>query len=108
MLYVLRTSHNLCTFLYFFSAAGAETTSAVMAWWMLAMVVYPETQKRAQAELDAVVGRDRIPTFADYENLPYIRAMVSLMFAPYSSIQLTHNSDEGSIKMASCGILISL
>ncbi len=40
------------------------------------MIVYPETQKRAQAELDAVVGRDRLPSFADYEHLPYIRAMV--------------------------------
>ncbi len=40
------------------------------------MIVYPETEKRAQAELDAVVGRDRLPSFADYEHLPYIRAMV--------------------------------
>lgn len=39
------------------------------------MILYPEVQARAQAELDAVVGRDRIPTFADYEHLPYIRAM---------------------------------
>ncbi|KAI9435080.1 cytochrome P450 [Lactarius indigo] len=38
-------------------AAGAETTSGVLGWWKLAMVVYPEVQKRAQAELDAVVGR---------------------------------------------------
>ncbi|KAH0833197.1 hypothetical protein J3R83DRAFT_12228 [Lanmaoa asiatica] len=56
-------------------AAGAETSLAVMAWWMLAMVVYPETQKRAQAELDAIVGRDRLPTLAGFENLPCIRAM---------------------------------
>jgi cytochrome P450 len=47
-----------------------------MAWWTLAMLVYPETQSRAQAELDAVVGRSRLPTFADYTSLPYIRAMV--------------------------------
>jgi cytochrome P450 len=47
-----------------------------MAWWTLAMVAYPETQARAQAELDAVVGRARPPTFADYPHLPYIRAMV--------------------------------
>lgn len=40
------------------------------------MILYPEVQARAQAELDAVVGRDRIPTFADYEHLPYIRATV--------------------------------
>ena len=40
------------------------------------MVVYPETQARAHAELDAVVGRTRPPNFADQPHLPYIRAMV--------------------------------
>ena len=40
------------------------------------MLAYPETQARAQAELDAVVGRARPPTFADYPLLPYTRAMV--------------------------------
>jgi cytochrome P450 len=40
------------------------------------MRLYPNVMKRAQAEIDAVVGRDRLPTFEDRENLPYIRAMV--------------------------------
>ncbi len=43
---------------------------------MLAMILYPDAQKRAQAELDKVVGRDRLPAFSDYEHLPYVRAMV--------------------------------
>jgi cytochrome P450 len=47
-----------------------------MSWWTLAMLAYPETQARAHAELDAVIGRTRLPTFADYPHLPYIRAMV--------------------------------
>ncbi|KAI0302988.1 cytochrome P450 [Russula brevipes] len=55
---------------------GADTASSLMAWWVLAMLAYPETQARAQAELDAIVGRARPPTFADYPHLPYIRAMV--------------------------------
>ncbi|KAF8546953.1 cytochrome P450, partial [Imleria badia] len=63
---------------------------------MLAMVIYPETQKRAQAELDVVVGRHRIPTFADYENLPYIRAMVkeALRWRPVDPVGLPHRSIE--------------
>ena len=40
------------------------------------MLVHPEAQKRAQDELDAVVGRARVPTFADMLSLPYICAMV--------------------------------
>ncbi|KAI0270347.1 cytochrome P450 [Russula aff. rugulosa BPL654] len=55
---------------------GSDSISAMMAWWMLAMLAYPETQARAYAELDAVVGRSRLPTFADLPYLPYIRATV--------------------------------
>ena len=40
------------------------------------MLVYPDVQKRAQDEVDAVVGRTRAPTFADMPHLPYICAMV--------------------------------
>ena len=40
------------------------------------MLVHPEAQKRAQDELDVVVGRARVPTFADMPSLPYIHAMV--------------------------------
>ncbi|THU85807.1 cytochrome P450 [Dendrothele bispora CBS 962.96] len=57
-------------------AAGAETTSGQVAWVIVAMILYPETMKKAQAEIDRVVGRGRLPNFSDYEHLPYIRAMV--------------------------------
>jgi cytochrome P450 len=40
------------------------------------MVAFPEVQRRAQAELDAVVGRARLPTFADAPRLPYVRAVI--------------------------------
>ncbi|KAI9452372.1 cytochrome P450 [Lactarius psammicola] len=57
-------------------AGGGETTSTLLHWWLLAMLVYPAAQARAQAELDEVVGRARPPIFADVPSLPYIRAMV--------------------------------
>jgi cytochrome P450 len=41
----------------------------------LALTLYPEVQKRAQAELDSVISRDRLPTFEDKPRLPYIEAM---------------------------------
>jgi cytochrome P450 len=40
------------------------------------MVLHPEIQARAQQELDGFVGQDRLPTFQDFDNLPYIRAIV--------------------------------
>ena len=39
------------------------------------MILYPEVLKRAQEELDRVVGKDTLPSFEDQENLPYINAI---------------------------------
>ena len=38
----------------------------------LLMALHPEVQKKAQEEIDAVVGTERLPTFDDRSNLPYI------------------------------------
>jgi cytochrome P450 len=40
------------------------------------MIHYPHVMRKAQAEIDSVVGRDRVPTFADRPHLPYIQAIV--------------------------------
>ena len=60
------------------------------------MLAYPETQARAHAELDAIVGRARLPTFADYPHLPYIRAMVkeALHWRPVAPLGVPHQSTE--------------
>lgn len=48
------------------------------------MLLYPEVQKHAQAEIDAVVGQDRFPVFDDRSKLPYIGALIQelLRWAP--------------------------
>ena len=60
------------------------------------MLAYPETQARAHAELDAVIGRTRLPTFADYPHLPYIRAMAKelLRWRPIAPLITPHRSTE--------------
>ena len=42
----------------------------------MAMALYPEVQKKAQAEIDEVVGPHRLPDFEDRPSLPYINAIV--------------------------------
>ena len=76
------------------SSAGAETTATSMYWWALAMIAHPEIQKRAQAELDAVVGRFRPPTCSDAPSLPYIQAMVkeTLRWRPVLPLALPHTA----------------
>jgi hypothetical protein len=42
-----------------------------------AMANYPLVQKKAQEELDKVLGEGRLPTFEDRPHLPYISAVVN-------------------------------
>ncbi|THH09320.1 hypothetical protein EW146_g8712, partial [Bondarzewia mesenterica] len=55
--------------------ASMDTTAAVVSHFLLAMVHYPDVMRRAQQELDDVLGGDRLPTFADRERLPYLDAV---------------------------------
>ncbi|KAG0702312.1 cytochrome P450 [Suillus ampliporus] len=55
---------------------GADTTVSTVYSFFLAMTLYPDVQKKAQAEIDAVVGPDRLPSFADRSSLPYTEALV--------------------------------
>ena len=41
----------------------------------LAMVEHPHVWKRAQAEIDTVVSRDRFPDFDDRSSFPYVDAI---------------------------------
>ncbi|KAI0310504.1 CyP450 monooxygenase [Amylostereum chailletii] len=57
--------------------AGADTTVSALQTFFLAMVLHPSAQKRAQAELDAVLGAaGRLPQFEDEDGLPYVGALV--------------------------------
>ncbi len=39
------------------------------------MLLYPDIQAKAQAEIDAVIGSDRLPRFDDRDHLPYVNAL---------------------------------
>lgn len=55
----------------------------------MAMILNPRVQAKAQAELDAVVGKDRLPSMADKPNLPYIRSIVTEVFRWSPAIPLS-------------------
>jgi cytochrome P450 len=50
-------------------------STAVMKTFIVAMLLYPGIQKKVQAELDSVIGRERLPNFEDRPNLPFIDAV---------------------------------
>ncbi|KAG6375513.1 cytochrome P450 [Boletus reticuloceps] len=71
--------------------------------FVLAMVLFPEAQKRAQKEIDTVVGSDRLPNFSDRPSLPFVEAVLRETFrwypaAPLALPRATTNEDvyEGS------------
>ena len=45
--------------------------------FLLAMTLHPEVFQKAQAELDRVVGRARLPDFDDRGSLPYLDCVIS-------------------------------
>ncbi|KAF7978447.1 hypothetical protein HWV62_638 [Athelia sp. TMB] len=79
--------------------AGSDTTVALLETFMLAMVLHPEVQTKAQAEMDLVLGRSNLPTFADQESLPYLAAVMQEVFrwqvvAPFGVPHMSTADDE--------------
>ncbi|KAI0693707.1 cytochrome P450 [Cerioporus squamosus] len=74
--------------------AGPETILSHTKVFFLAMTLYPEVQKRAQADLDAIVGPDRLPCMNDMPSLPYIEAvlMESMRWKQINVLGFPHQS----------------
>ncbi|EJD46776.1 cytochrome P450 [Auricularia subglabra TFB-10046 SS5] len=77
---------------------GADTTVGTLVAFVMAMVLYPEYQRKAQAELDRVLG-DRLPDFADEESLPYVEAIVRETYRryPVTPLGVPHAVDEDDV-----------
>lgn len=62
----------------------------------MAMALYPNAAKDAQAELDSVVGQSRPPGFSDYQDLPLVQAFVKEVhrWRPVSSGGFFHAVNE--------------
>ncbi|KAI1825149.1 cytochrome P450 oxidoreductase OrdA-like protein [Xylaria intraflava] len=58
-------------------AAGADTIASTATTFFAAMVRYPELQRKAQEEIDRVIGSGRLPELGDRDQLPYINAIVT-------------------------------
>ncbi|KAG1884198.1 cytochrome P450, partial [Suillus subluteus] len=79
-------------------STSSQTTSTLMA-FALAMVSYPDVQRHAQAEINSVIGRDRLPTFEDRTSLPYVESVLRetlrwLPVAPLGSVPHAASSDD--------------
>ncbi|KAL2820180.1 cytochrome protein [Aspergillus cavernicola] len=73
--------------------AGGDTTGVVLDMFTLAAVLHPDAMARAQQEIDSVVGPDRLPTFEDVDQLPYVTAVIKevLRWHPAAPFGLPHS-----------------
>ncbi|TFK67280.1 cytochrome P450 [Pluteus cervinus] len=76
--------------------AAFDTSSVTLRFFVLAMRLYPDVMKKAQAELDRVVGRGRVPNSSDRVKLPYICAMVKelLRWGVVAPLGLPHQAQQ--------------
>jgi len=63
------------------------------------MVLNPDIQRKAQAQVDAVIGKDKLPDFDDLPSLPYVEAimMEALRYhpgVPFGVLSLSSDCEE--------------
>ena len=57
-------------------SGGSDTTVSANTSFFLLMSLHPEVQRKAQEEIDRVVGHDRLPDAQDRKNIPYVDAIM--------------------------------
>ena len=55
---------------------GSSTTATYIHRLFLCLMCYPDVQHKAQAELDRVVGIERMPHIQDLEHLPSVQCII--------------------------------
>ncbi|KAF5495364.1 Multifunctional cytochrome P450 monooxygenase [Colletotrichum siamense] len=76
--------------------ASTDTTVIVLTSFALAMLKFPDVQRKAQEEIDRVIGTGRLPGFEDREKLPYVDALVkeALRWWPLTPMGFPHTATE--------------
>lgn len=85
--------------LFILSTGGSETTSAALSSFFLVMTLYPDIQRKAQEEIDQVVGHERLPTFDDRQKLPFVECILREIYrwATPSNMGVTHRLMEDDV-----------
>lgn len=77
-------------------AGGSDTTVSSLSSFTLAMVKFPDVQRRAQEEIDGLTRGERLPRIEDREALPYVDALAQevLRWFPVIPGGVPHTVDE--------------
>lgn len=88
------TDDTVITLLWDMITAGMDTTSISVEWAMAELVKNPRVQRKAQEELDRVIGSSRVMNETDFSNLPYLQCVVkeALRLHPPTPMMLPHKA----------------
>ncbi|OMO70116.1 Cytochrome P450 [Corchorus olitorius] len=70
------TNDNIKGLISNYLTGGTDSFPLMICWGLAELINHPEVMKKAQNEIDSVVGRNRILEESDVENLPYLKAIV--------------------------------
>ncbi|KAL5637726.1 hypothetical protein ACGC1H_002106 [Rhizoctonia solani] len=75
---------------------GTATTVSILATLIFCLALHPEITKKAQEEIDRVIGRDRLPTVQDRGSLPYVEAVLqeAMRYYPVVPLCIPHSTEQ--------------
>ena len=80
-------------------SAGTDTSSGTMEWALSLLLNNPQILKKAQNEIDKVVGHDRLIDESDVAKLPYLQCIIreTMRMHPAGPLLVPHESSEDCV-----------
>ncbi|KAK7437469.1 hypothetical protein VKT23_018540 [Stygiomarasmius scandens] len=75
-----------------FLDGASHTTSAFLQNVIMCLTAFPEAQRKAQEEIDRVIGHNHVPRLEDLDQLPYCQAIINEThrFRPIAPLGIPH------------------
>ncbi|KAM0937868.1 putative flavonoid 3'-monooxygenase [Dioscorea sansibarensis] len=75
---------------------GTDTTSSTVEWALVELIRHPEILAAVQKELDSIVGRSRLVSELDLNNVPLLQAIIKETFRlhPPAPLLIPHTASE--------------
>ncbi|KAL7616069.1 hypothetical protein Lser_V15G00895 [Lactuca serriola] len=93
------TDEMIRSFVLALLTAGTDTSAGTMEWAMSLLLNHPQVIKKAQNEIDTVIGTDRLIDESDVINLPYLHCIINetQRLKPAGPLLVPHESSEDCI-----------
>ena len=83
---------------------GTDTVVSANLSFFLLMSLHPEVQRKAQEEIDRVVGHDRLPNAQDRKDLPYVDAIMREVARVNTVVPLGESQFEVLLGLLTCAL----